>query len=402
MGSQIHFVRSDELHEAWRIFTPLLHHIERNKPKPIPYKYGRYVPTLFGLLCLFLEECAGFLEIVDRFACLFCVCFQVSFTSLILFWLCLLLLFFCIFFPLSFLRVFLRSVFIVNWIHFFFFFFWGGGGEGLLYLFTLFTLSLSGEVGEAGRGNLKRCKRYQDEESGWVHSIPCLIGVIRGTWVGYPSKKQNRKNKEESDIQKLLWSLNTKHTCIDTHWTGFCCDTVSFAFAAVLSLCQLHVSYVQFESHVKECTPLQLEKLISTTAPRCGFCLFFLIYAPTVFCGMIKEFYQILIWPCLPNAMVEEGIMAWGDVRGRMCETLQAHSFAEHSAFQVVIFSRSSWRIFFSRVNFVCWLSFVLSPTPVWLQWHIKDPWFFCKKCRWQVTPKHTYTLDPVKLERAD
>ena len=23
----------------------------------------------------------------------------------------------------------------------------------------------------------------------------------------------------------------------------------------------------------------------------------------------------------------------------------------------------------------------------------------FCKKCRWQVTPKHTYTLDPSKSE---
>ena len=41
MGSQIHFVRSDELYEAWRIFTPLLHHIEKEKPKPINYVYGR-------------------------------------------------------------------------------------------------------------------------------------------------------------------------------------------------------------------------------------------------------------------------------------------------------------------------------------------------------------------------
>uniref|UniRef100_A0A4W2HPV2 glucose-6-phosphate dehydrogenase (NADP(+)) n=1 Tax=Bos indicus x Bos taurus TaxID=30522 RepID=A0A4W2HPV2_BOBOX len=42
-GSQMHFVRSDELREAWRIFTPLLHHIEREKARPIPYVYGRYV-----------------------------------------------------------------------------------------------------------------------------------------------------------------------------------------------------------------------------------------------------------------------------------------------------------------------------------------------------------------------
>lgn len=40
-GSQIHFVRTDELAEAWRIFTPVLHRIEREKPKPIPYIYGR-------------------------------------------------------------------------------------------------------------------------------------------------------------------------------------------------------------------------------------------------------------------------------------------------------------------------------------------------------------------------
>ena len=31
-----------------------------------------------------------------------------------------------------------------------------------------------------------------------------------------------------------------------------------------------------------------------------------------------------------------------------------------------------------------------------------KRPWPFCQKCRWQVTPKHAYTLDPVKSEWAD
>lgn len=42
-GTQIHFVRSDELAEAWRIFTPLLHEIDSAKIKPYPYAYGRYV-----------------------------------------------------------------------------------------------------------------------------------------------------------------------------------------------------------------------------------------------------------------------------------------------------------------------------------------------------------------------
>jgi len=44
VGSQMHFVRSDELAEAWRIFTPLLHQIEREKPQPIKYKYGSRGP----------------------------------------------------------------------------------------------------------------------------------------------------------------------------------------------------------------------------------------------------------------------------------------------------------------------------------------------------------------------
>lgn len=44
VGSQMHFVRSDELAEAWRIFTPLLHKIEAEKPVPIKYKYGSRGP----------------------------------------------------------------------------------------------------------------------------------------------------------------------------------------------------------------------------------------------------------------------------------------------------------------------------------------------------------------------
>ncbi|XP_060515882.1 glucose-6-phosphate 1-dehydrogenase isoform X2 [Cylas formicarius] len=43
-GSQMHFVRADELSEAWRIFTPLLHQIEQERVKPIPYTYGSRGP----------------------------------------------------------------------------------------------------------------------------------------------------------------------------------------------------------------------------------------------------------------------------------------------------------------------------------------------------------------------
>ena len=40
---EIHFAVdfSDELAEAWRIFTPLLHRIDAEKPQPIKYTYGR-------------------------------------------------------------------------------------------------------------------------------------------------------------------------------------------------------------------------------------------------------------------------------------------------------------------------------------------------------------------------
>lgn len=43
LGSQMHFVRTDELAEAWRIFTPLLHDLEKNRIAPLPYTYGRWV-----------------------------------------------------------------------------------------------------------------------------------------------------------------------------------------------------------------------------------------------------------------------------------------------------------------------------------------------------------------------
>ncbi|KAH9284811.1 Glucose-6-phosphate 1-dehydrogenase [Echinococcus granulosus] len=39
-GSQTNFVRFDELDEAWRIFTPALQELEKQKIKPIPYVHG--------------------------------------------------------------------------------------------------------------------------------------------------------------------------------------------------------------------------------------------------------------------------------------------------------------------------------------------------------------------------
>jgi glucose-6-phosphate 1-dehydrogenase len=44
-GDHSNFVRDDELQAAWRIFTPLLHQIEKgNGVKPKPYAYGSRGP----------------------------------------------------------------------------------------------------------------------------------------------------------------------------------------------------------------------------------------------------------------------------------------------------------------------------------------------------------------------
>ncbi|KII68737.1 Glucose-6-phosphate 1-dehydrogenase [Thelohanellus kitauei] len=41
-GTQVHFVRSDEVEEAWKIFTPVLKNLEDSKIQPIPYVFGTY------------------------------------------------------------------------------------------------------------------------------------------------------------------------------------------------------------------------------------------------------------------------------------------------------------------------------------------------------------------------
>eukprot|EP01135_Chromosphaera_perkinsii_P003170 Nk52_evm59s236 gene=Nk52_evmTU59s236 len=43
-GSQMQFVRTDELAEAWRIFTPILHTLETENISPIPYSFGSRGP----------------------------------------------------------------------------------------------------------------------------------------------------------------------------------------------------------------------------------------------------------------------------------------------------------------------------------------------------------------------
>ena len=50
-------------------------------------------------------------------------------------------------------------------------------------------------------------------------------------------------------------------------------------------------------------------------------------------------------------------------------------------------------RIFFSRVDFLCWLLFRYPVHPRVTTVARKRSRSFCQKCRWQVTAKHAYTL---------
>ena len=53
----------------------------------------------------------------------------------------------------------------------------------------------------------------------------------------------------------------------------------------------------------------------------------------------------------------------------------------------------SGGRIFFSRVDFLCWLLFRYPFHPRVTAVARKRSRSFCQKCRWQVTAKHAYTL---------
>ena len=61
-----------------------------------------------------------------------------------------------------------------------------------------------------------------------------------------------------------------------------------------------------------------------------------------------------------------------------------------------VVGSNPCWsggRIFFSRVNFLCWLLFRYPFHPRLTAVASKRSRSFCQKRRWQVTAKHAYTL---------
>ena len=65
--------------------------------------------------------------------------------------------------------------------------------------------------------------------------------------------------------------------------------------------------------------------------------------------------------------------------------------------------SRSSRKMFLSRVNFLCWFLINVRSTPVLLKWHVKDPSCSVKSMDGRLhSVMHTCTLDPMKSEWAD
>ena len=49
----------------------------------------------------------------------------------------------------------------------------------------------------------------------------------------------------------------------------------------------------------------------------------------------------------------------------------------------------------------LCADSYLVSVPPLCYAVARNRPWLFRQKSRWQVTPKHAYTLDPMETERA-
>ena len=46
-GDHSNFVRDDELDFSWKVFTPVLHHLDENREiQPLKYPYGMYEKTL--------------------------------------------------------------------------------------------------------------------------------------------------------------------------------------------------------------------------------------------------------------------------------------------------------------------------------------------------------------------
>ena len=80
------------------------------------------------------------------------------------------------------------------------------------------------------------------------------------------------------------------------------------------------------------------------------------------FCDLVQPIYDIVKRADRVTCIVFFVIVCWLERRTRDQKVARSNP------------GRSGRRIFFSRVNFVCWLLFGVRSIRVLLQWHVKDP----------------------------
>ena len=101
----------------------------------------------------------------------------------------------------------------------------------------------------------------------------------------------------------------------------------------------------------------------------------------SIFLHEIGGILWLTLWRCWGGGGGGAGIAQWLEHRTRDWK---------------VAGSNPCWnggRIFFSRVDFLCWLLFRYPFHPRVTAVARKKSRSFCQKCRWQVTAKHAYTL---------
>ena len=131
--------------------------------------------------------------------------------------------------------------------------------------------------------------------------------------------------------------------------------------------------------------------VIRTAHPLVSLCVTFLSFLMWVSVNSSCCIFSILHFPALcetfcSSCYIQSIIRGAGIAQWLECWT---HDWK-------VMGSNPCWsggKIFFSRVDFLCWLLFRYPFHPCVTAVARKRSWSFCQKCRWQVTAKHAYTL---------
>ena len=126
----------------------------------------------------------------------------------------------------------------------------------------------------------------------------------------------------------------------------------------------------------------------------------FLVYHLIYLDELPSEYFQILmvcswVFSRLPFQILMQGSVLWSNIsitpEAGIAQWLERRTRDWKVAGSNPC--RSGGRIFFSRVDYLCWLFFRYPFHPRVTAVARKRSRSFCQKCRWQVTVKHAYTL---------